>query len=100
MILPVNLITAGTSTELSVGQKASPIALLSPRLKSIDQARLALNLLVAGFSGFCLAQSRQRMALRGLDNPRDWLVRHGCFGCFLNLIVENLAEAGHLFLFP
>ena len=47
MILPVNLITAGTSTELSVGQKASPIALLIPRLKSIDQAGLALNLLVA-----------------------------------------------------
>ena len=45
MILPVNLITAGTSTELSVGQKASPIALPSPRLKSIDQAGLALNLL-------------------------------------------------------
>ena len=45
MILPVNLITAGTSTELSVGQKVSPIALLSPRLKSIDQAGLALNLL-------------------------------------------------------
>ena len=58
MILPVNLITAGTSTELSVGQKASPIALLSPRLKSIDQAGLALNLLVAELFSVFLAQSR------------------------------------------
>ena len=58
MILPVNLITAGTSTELSVGHKAPPIVLLSPRLKCIDQAGLALNLLVAEIFSVFLAQSR------------------------------------------
>ena len=40
------------------------------------------------------------MVERGINNPRDWLVRHGCHDWFLNLIIENPAEVRHLVSSP